>query len=1098
MKLNTFQMAVLSGCLLAAVTGGAQTPDPAIPVAPAGWHAVVEAESMELQGDWRVIKGQEGYSPAAPNNWSANRIRGGESAAAANATASLEIPADGRYAVWVRYESPYAFDVHFTLAIAQHGGTVYTERFGDRADAKCFNGTWRVQGPWSYHNTDYVYQRGVADLRRGAATVTLSKNTAGRYTAARIVDLVFLTDDLNLEPGRELNAWQERGRVESYYRPGIMPHCQKPVYFRLQVKPGASPGRASLTYRHGNGWRGPRRTLAFTAEPRLLERYEYAYTALEGQVARKRAEFPANETLAGGYDSGWQRYDLNTFDTATIIARCQAEATLHVAADANGAGAAVFNLQSNAPLSVLVATGDSRLEDELFQGRVATTTETIAGEFAERLAAYRPIGKRPFLFGNLVTPSASFGAARWPFFEAVGGSGVYFQVPPDAYLPENARRLGVNRSMAYRALQNLGLKFKYYEGDYDDLRRALERIRDGLVAEGLGDIPQTFKMIEESGPPSLAQMRGSAIISGKFRDYLKGLGLKPAGLVDRAALAGAVAAGKTADDDLWPLVALSNGQPQDAADNPVLFYHSKQFGNLLFADNCAKAVELVEAVFPAGSRANSGAIFPQDGHGVRRNWYDEFTLFRRRGMTSFGSEMTWGLNGTPYYAGAQSQSYEGTIARGLAKYHGATQGPTHLLACKRYGYPPEYVELTTYALASHGYRAVHYYINADFTGIEHYQAMKRAGYALGAVEERLIGARVVPGRVALGWSETTAIWDQAVPTDSGFNRPGNLMYGLERHYLYLLLRHLQLPVDLLADADLEDGRLKDYDIYFLVGDHMTARAASALQAWVAAGGVLVSGAGGGLWDEYNRPLETLKEVYGIKGARQYAAEQGRAYIPGETYEVNVNDNRLEKREQALRAKLELVHALPLDTIDAVGRRLPVLGYKQGLTAEAGGVAGTYAGGGAAIVTNTFGKGRALIMGFLPGIAYLYQAYPLKPYGRGGEDLSVHLYPDYQPVVREALAELVRGVWPAMGAAVTASHPLVEANLLAGPDGGHHIALVNYSGQPLAEVELRIRKADAGQPTGAKAQFSAARVTDADGLLIVTLPIDRFDFISLQR
>ena len=102
------------------------------------------------------------------------------------------------------------------------------------------------------------------------------------------------------------------------------------------------------------------------------------------------------------------------------------------------------------------------------------------------------------------------------------------------------------------------------------------------------------------------------------------------------------------------------------------------------------------------------------------------------------------------------------------------------------------------------------------------------------------------------------------------------------------------------------------------------------------------------------------------------------------------------------------------------------------------------------------------------------------------------------MVREALAELVRGVWPAMGAAVTASHPMVEANLLAGPDGGHHIALVNYSGQPLAEVELRIRKADAGQPTGAKAQFSAARVTDADGLLIVTLPIDRFDFISLQR
>jgi hypothetical protein len=1067
---------------------------------PAPWVKIVEAEAMTLQGDWKVVKGQEGYFPAAPNNWSANRIRGGESANPAVATQDVEVPADGKYAVWVRYESPCGFDVHFSLTIQQGdpAAAVYAESFGDRADAKCFNGSWRVQGPWNYHNTDYVYQKGVANLKRGQARLTLTKSSAGKYTAARIVDLIALTDDLNLEPGRELNAWQERGPVASFYHPGIMVHCNRPFYFRLQIKPGAAASRATLTYRHGTGWRGPRRSLAFTTDRSLFERYETENATLETTVARKRAAFPENERLPGGYDSGWMRYELNTFDTATVIANCAAEATLQVARNADGADAAAFNLQSNVPLSVLVATGDSRMEDELFRGRVAATGELFAEEFTAQLAAYSVSGQRPYLFGNLVTPSTSFGKARWPFFEAVGGSGVYFQVPPDAYLPENAKRLGVNRSMAYRALQNMGLKFKYYEGDYADLRKALEAIRAGLDAEGVGDIPQTFKMIEESGPPSLALLRASPVISEKFRDYLKGLGAKPGEFVARAALAAAVAAGKTADADLWPLVMLSPGAPQDAADNPALFYHSKQFGNLLFADNCAMAVKFVEEIFPKGSRANAGAIFPQDGHGVRRNWYDEFTLFRRRGMTSFGSEMTWGLNGTPYYAGAQSESYEGTIARGVAKYHDATLGPTHLLACKRYGYPAEYVELTTYALASHGYRAVHYYINADFTGLDHYKAMKRAGFALGAVEKQMIGSKVVPGKVALGWSETTAIWDQAVPTDSGFNRPGNLMYGLERHYLYLLLRHLQLPVDLLSDADVEEGRLKGYAAYFMVGDHTTARAAQAVRDWVADGGVLVSGAGGGLWDEYNRPLDTLKDVYGIKGARQYAAEQGRAYIPGEDYAVNVNDNRLEKQEQALRAKLELLHALPLDTITCNGRELPVLGYKQGLTAEGGGVAGTFAGGGAAIITNSFGKGQALIMGFLPGISYLYQAFPLRPYGRGGEDLSVYLYPDYKPLVREALAGLIRGVWPAMGAAVTASNPYVEANLMADAAGNHYVALVNFSGAPIDALELLIRKAEAGQPATVSAQFSKPRVEDAGERLRVTLPLNRFDFITLNK
>lgn len=1064
------------------------------------WHAVIEAEDMRLEGDWRVIKGQEGYFPAAPNCWSANRLRGSKEATAAVATTKVLIPADGRYAVWVRYESPYGFDVPFTVSIRQDtaGSTVYTERFGDRADLKYFNGVWRVQGPWSYHNTDYVYEKGVADLRKGTALVTLSKQGAGRYTAARIIDLIYLTDDLTMQPGAELNAWDERGtNVMSFAQPAIMVNCRHPVFFRLRLDSTApAPTRVVLAYRHGSGRLGPQRDLAFTTDGTLFERYALDNRRLELSAGRKRAEFPANELLPPGFDSGWAKAELSTFETATVTVRSGAGATVWVSRHADGRDAVKFDITTN-PTPILVASGNSRIEDELFRGKPATTAEEVARYQTAQLDAYQVPGKPPFKFGNLITPRESLGAARWEFFKAAGGSGVYFQVPPDVYLPENAERLRVNRSMAYRALQNMIHKIEYMEGDLPRMRKAFEGVRADLDKAGVGDIPQTFKMIEESGPPPLSKLAQSKIISARFRDYLKSLGARPAELVGRAALADAVASGKTDDDALWPLVNLCAGTPQDAAENPKLFYHSKVFGSLVFADNCAAGVKLIEEIFPAGSRANSGASFPQIGHGVRRNWYDEFMLFRRRGMTSFGSEISWGLNGTPDYVGAQTESYEGAIGRGVAKYHDATLGPTHLLACKRYGYPADYVELSVYALASHGFRAVHYYLNANFTGLDHCKAMKKAGYAMGAIEDQLVGARVVPGKVALGWSETTLLWDQAVPTDSGYNRPGNLMYSLERHYLYLLLRHLQMPTDLVTDADIEEGRLKDYPVFVLVGDHMTQKAAAALRSWVEAGGILISGAGGGLWDEYNRPLGLLNDVYGIKGPRQYAQEQGREYVPGEAYSLNANDNRLEKTEQVLRAKLELVHAHPLDTITCGPYRLPVLGYRQSFTLAGGTAIGTFTAGSPAIVTNAFGKGKALIMGFLPGIGYLYQAFPLVPYGRGGEDLSSYLYPDCKPLVRDAMSSLMRSLWPAMGAPVVTSDPYVEANLMRQTKGACFVALVNYSGKPIQDLSVRIHAPDAGNARTVRATFGRATVRTEDPDLLVHVPLDKFEWLQLE-
>jgi hypothetical protein len=224
-------------------------------------------------------------------------------------------------------------------------------------------------------------------------------------------------------------------------------------------------------------------------------------------------------------------------------------------------------------------------------------------------------------------------------------------------------------------------------------------------------------------------------------------------------------------------------------------------------------------------------------------------------------------------------------------------------------------------------------------------------------------------------------------------------------------------------------------------------------------------------------------------------------VPGAVYGVNPADNRLVKQEQSLRAKVDLIHAHPMDQIalasNAPAARLPVLGYRQGFAVEGGTAQGTFQNGEAAVVMNSYGKGRALIMGFLPGIGNLYQAFPKIPYGRGGEDLSLYLYPDCKPAVRDGLAYLMRQVWPAMGATVTCSNPYVEANLLRQKNGAWHVALVNFSGQPVKDLTVRIRAADVGGASRVMAAFGKAKTRQEGGDLVVTLPLAKFDWLTLN-
>jgi hypothetical protein len=997
----------------------------------------VEAEGLDVKRGWEVIRGTEGYFPATPNLWSADRLRARAGKHGASASTTVAIPQDGVYDLWVRYESAYGFDVSMMVSLTQAGRMAASATLGKREQSKYFpfGRGWQVQGPWNWHNTDYVYQKVRAFLRRGPATITLQSVPGDTPEADRIVDGLVLTGDTTAEPGDD---W---GGATASGKPSFLARFKRPVYCQVKV---ADTATAPAVVR-------------LQSQLSSIGYYRWEKSTWWFGADGLTNACPATG-LAPGTETAWVPADCYSALPALLTATSSQPAELRISRSPDGRDAATFAIGPE-PVAILASTGNTRYEREMLGARPAIEPKDYLERLTGELERYQVPGKPARKIGLL----SEFRATALGFdfrrlAAACGLNGQHYGADAAVYGPDGDR-FGFNRGVIYPSEQNYNLDRSCYEGDYTQLRQQYERDAQVLRDKGLGAVPRDIKLIEETGPPPLATLREWPAINAKFRAYLREC---------QAELAA-----------LGTNVILGAGTPEEARANPALFYHSHYFRSRLFADNCAAATRLAEEVFGPGTRLNSGSIFPSVGFSpVLDRGEEPFMLFARRGVTSYSSETTWGQGGTPDYLGPQTESYGAALGRALNKYAQGTLG-NYLISDGDRGYTPAYIELASYAMAAQGFDWWSYYtlaypLECNFMGYpELFKAIKRVSRTLGVVEDRLVPAEVVPAKVALGWSITTDIWDLSRPRKDDMV-PGNCVYPQERHNLYLLLRHAQIPVDLLGEEDLTSGYLDNYKAYVLVGDHLTRAAAQAIRAWVGRGGYLIAVAGGGLRDEYDRPLEVLNDVFGIKGAE------------------------LRKQAEALRPKLELIHAQPLDEIrlTGAGQRgcLPVYGYRQSFHPAQGRVLGVFTDGEAAVVANRFEQGRALIIGTLPGAAYLAGAFPQRPYGRGGDDLSQCLFPDYNRKARDFVTRLVEPdpAW----SPVQCDNPLVEAHLLQVPGTQQTcVTLVNFSGKPIKSLTVTMRPEAVGSAGEWQASFAASRQKTRNGEIHVQLPLDRFEVLS---
>jgi len=337
---------------------------------------------------------------------------------------------------------------------------------------------------------------------------------------------------------------------------------------------------------------------------------------------------------------------------------------------------------------------------------------------------------------------------------------------------------------------------------------------------------------------------------------------------------------------------------------------------------------------------------------------------------------------------------------------------------------------------------------------EMYQAIRTAIHELGTFDDIVQDGRVRPGKAALWFSETADVWDDhAAPFDASLRA------------LYLMIRQQQIPLDVVVEGD----DLSSYQALFVTDAHVSRAASRAIAAWVREGGQLVATAGAGYLDELNQPNTVLLDVLGI---RPDAITTDASTVV-----------RLEKEDLPFAKAMDHVHATG-------GAVTPVIAVRAAFAPRSAVVTARFDDERPAASHRRIGKGSAIYLGFLPGLAYLKPAYPLRPFDRKSDDDAMcHMLPTR--VAEDALPFIHVDV----DRFAVASEPLVETTLVEAPEG-MLVPLVNWSGGSLKNLRVTV---PAPVPTNQVALASGAPVTFVyDGAtLSATLNLDVADALVLR-
>jgi hypothetical protein len=332
-----------------------------------------------------------------------------------------------------------------------------------------------------------------------------------------------------------------------------------------------------------------------------------------------------------------------------------------------------------------------------------------------------------------------------------------------------------------------------------------------------------------------------------------------------------------------------------------------------------------------------------------------------------------------------------------------------------------------------------------------------------------LDGKVRPARVALLLSSVDDLRNPSTLQQGGHANAG-------RKAIYYALRHAQVPVDFLSEDEVIAGRAHDYQVIYVTQEYLHSRSIPALKKWIEGGGTLVALCGGGFRDEWGKDNPAAHELYGIKNQTLFK----------------------DTRYPVFQFKQDLPPYEPLDQV-SLGKLkdVPVMLWKQTLEPEAAQVVGTFKDGKPAIVSRRWGKGTAVLFGFMPGLAYLKSGLALRPWDRGStEESACHYLPTGMDA--ELRSAIVDNYLPSTyRRPVVCSEPLVESTCIDTGDARLAIPLMNYTGKPIAELTVQIDGLKEVRRVRSVEQGDL-KARSANGALILTLPLRVTDMLLIDR
>ena len=1026
-----------------------------------------EAEDFKVAaGDWKLVPFPENYYAAtfAICFLSRKACLGAPAQVATDAVATLdiEVPAAADYRLFARYEQPVDFSAEFTVEVEQAGKVVCRQDFGRLEDPRiwAFNGHKRVpMERYSWGGTDNIVwqEKGAAKLAAGPARLRLiaAPQLVGgkprRMAAKRHVDLLCLTnDDPGLEAQKktsylELDGWlvQDGDLFVRFTNPrdGLGP-C-------IPVVQPFSGGQHSPYWVHVRDWP----TTQVLRNGRLVSETAYQLAGPRSNAVKpgllaplldpaKFPKVPDEEYLQPGDSSGWvpMGQALDALNNSQWFPTAKYK-------DSKGKD---LDLQ----IEFAIPDGQGGLKavrSVRVKGRpdyYSPVTFEIPGDVARHPEIRTQVEALEWLKAEIARfPRKGSTPKRLAVYGLMEFSGATAQDNEIGRLAtEIALALGDNTLTSLR-------------GPWA-ARLGVPKRRTGLVAHWP---PSTIESLEKHAAE--AEKKGTVSEIG-IVSYGDEIHIPPAKGDDAKFAAWLKARG----------VAIEGEAKFTDDPHAPLYHYSRLWAIEEGIRHYAEATRWLEGRM--GQGLLTGANYSPHANYLVTDlqWVRPFKM---RAMTMPWSEDY--VAQIPEFS-IQVVGYQTSAFRCGAKYH---KLPILIYIMPHYpNQIPRDFRLSFYTAIAHGAVKVNYfcasplatggtenYISTD--GLPMWRAVHDATHEAGLFEDYVLDGTVRPARVGLLLSSV----DEILTGDSNFK--GGI-HNAERKAIYYALRHAQAPVDFLTEDDVIDGLAKDYALIYVTAQYLHSKAVKALADWAAAGGTLVALCGGGYLDEFGRPNPAAAALYGTAG------------------ETIAKDPRL----PMILFKQHLPPSIPLDTArwgegDAAVSA-EAIAWRQELVPTDAKVLGTFSDGKPALVEKRHGKGRAVLFGFLPGLAYVKSGLPLRPPDRGATaDAFAHFLPTQMHVkLRHALVDafLPEGfVRP-----VECSESLVETTCIdtASPPR-LAVPLMNYTGKPIADLTVRVNGLS-GARTVRSVERGALRPRFAGGAMILTIPLDVADMLLIDR